>query len=418
MKKYLLLFVICNFYLLANDNYPAVYYDLKFSPYSGATNMLSEVQYLDNLENKAIEKFQKKPSSIDNIGEEIPKPVIEEKPLLDKIVLGFSRLTELSFFWAPLNDLLITTQHEVFGHGYRIRDIGSKYAEVISYHIDIPYPYGEGGGATYFEFSEDIPHYLSASIAAAGTEATAILAHQLKSTWLQNDAINPRQSSLYLGSFHDLSVYIASLSFIGHDSEGHDIAGYIEEINNAYPNYDLRRRSLKKLAALNYIDPLTYYSFYAQMRYIFTGKQAMHIPCIKIKNLKMLPNTRLSLAPYGPEIYLENYLLFSNKPAYTYIRTSYFNKSFLGMGYEDKNLITTDFGNFGLRVDVWKQPNFFKIYPFNSENLFGFLGSVIYSKNLNNFNFFGNIGGKTAGFIPGRSLDAACIFGIGCSGRF
>ena len=40
------------------------------------------------------------------------------------------RFLELFLFWTPLNTSMFLLQHEIFGHGYRIRDLGTSRVEL------------------------------------------------------------------------------------------------------------------------------------------------------------------------------------------------------------------------------------------------------------------------------------------------
>ncbi len=62
--------------------------------------------------------------------------------------------------WYPLSEFEVTLQHEVFGHGYRIRDIGSNIVKVQGYEFDPPFPYGDGGELLIMKLSK-ILHLLA-----------------------------------------------------------------------------------------------------------------------------------------------------------------------------------------------------------------------------------------------------------------
>jgi len=56
----------------------------------------------------------------------------------------FKRALLYFFVYSPLSELVLTTQHEIFGHGWRIRTLGSHVAKVHSYSIHPPFPYYKG----------------------------------------------------------------------------------------------------------------------------------------------------------------------------------------------------------------------------------------------------------------------------------
>ena len=75
--------------------------DIDFSPYSGAQNILTLHQSLEKAFSYVIPHKQEK-----------------------KAIYAILRILELGFIWGPLARSEMVVQHEVFGHGYRIRDIG------------------------------------------------------------------------------------------------------------------------------------------------------------------------------------------------------------------------------------------------------------------------------------------------------
>ena len=217
---------------------------------------------------------------------------------------GIGRFAEMYTVWDPINYTAMVTQHEVFGHTYRIRDVGKKYAKVRHIHIGVPPPYGHGGGATSYTASSHLSSTQNMAISMAGVEATAIMATRLKLRWLKEWKISGRQTSLYTFTQLDLTEYILSLddSEIFGVREGHDIENYLEVLNGSFPSGHLSNGQLKAMAAVNLLDPFLYYSIYGWWRYVVTGKN-MFIPMIPIGCVRYLPAARLGLTPFGPEFF-------------------------------------------------------------------------------------------------------------------
>jgi len=172
--------------------------------------------------------------------------------------IGTERFCELFFIWNPIGETAATTQHEVFGHGYRLRSLNRDRAEVAKYKIDVPFPYGPGGGSTSFRYNrKKVTAYQDLAVTAAGVESTAILANRLKLQWLQRGDIDARESNLYINAEHDLTNYIWITD--SHDVNGHgDIAEYVHDLNKTYPHGHLTVSSLKRQAFVNLLDPFTY----------------------------------------------------------------------------------------------------------------------------------------------------------------
>src|SRR5207245_4171361 len=86
-----------------------------------------------------------------------------------------------------------------------------------------------------------------------------------------------------------------------------------------YTNNFLSVARLRSLSWINLGDPFTLYSIYAWFHYIASGKET-RIPMIPIFGLGYLPSVRLGLTPFGPEFFIENYLLDGKRPIYFYIK--------------------------------------------------------------------------------------------------
>ena len=185
------------------------------------------------------------------------------------------------------------------------------------------------------------------------------------------------------------------------------------------------------------MDPFTYFSFYANVKYIITGKNTS-IPMIPIKGFRYLPSFKFGLSPFGPETYFENYICNEKGPFYVYFkRGKHWENRYFGAGFQAP-YIYSPISNlfFGLKLDFWKQPVFlgpskalqnidhFIFFDFKEADLkkerFGASLSFIASYHLTKIPFFfdGTVGYKTKGFVPGESLKRSPIFKIGLGGDF
>ncbi len=407
MKKLLFFFNLCFFLSLGATQPYYIWADIDFSPYSGSENILTLHQSLQ-LGSDKIFKIKK-----------------------EKKVLGIlKRFSSMVLVWLPLSEFEIVVQHEVFGHGYRVRDIGSNIAKVKKYEIDVPFPYGDGGGTTIYNFNSDLTSFGETSISAAGVEATAVLANRLKMKWMSDLKLDPRKLFLYLEGQQDLTSYVYSMDDSIFASEGHDIESYLLWLNNTYYQDHLSKSDIKKAVLINLCDPTTYLCIGSFFYYIFCGKN-MKIPTIHIKNLKILPNLRLGLAPYGLEYYLENFMSYNNGPIYSYFKVGkHESKTFWGLGLEYPNLFTYNLYKIGFRCDFYRQPKiYFKEGFFIHENIqvgysekdlkkmiFGVCSSLILDKKFSKKSkgsLYIEGGYKTNGFVPGQSLRNSLIFRLG-----
>lgn len=415
MKKIILACLLCSSHLsFAASDYQLIL-DPNFSPYSGAEDILTFQHLLMKGEDDLIHR----------------------PPAKISVARGVGRFFELAA-WDVVNRYLLFTQHEVFGHGYRIRDLGSKYAAVVGYSFKW------SSAATEYVLSDQLTSSQQLSIITAGIDATAILANRLRFKWLEAGAIDGRQSSLYLAAEQDLTNYVYTMDFTSGDLSlsGHDIEGYLFFLNATYPGGHLTKSKLRNMTLINYLDPFTFYSWYSSWRFIVSGKQT-RIPMIRMGQYKYLPSLRLGLTPFGPEFFLENFLSCEEHPIYFYIKAgSFAQNDYYGIGVEQPYLFSWKKLNIGYRFDAWRQPQVifqkgylqaFDLYSFpNAESVpqfysnatlhkqtVGIALSAIIEKELDeSAHLYLQPGFKTKGYLPGEALRASPILRIGFSQLF
>ncbi len=83
------------------------------------------------------------------------------------------RFGRLAFFDLPQESFFAVLNHEVFGHGARLREFADG---PISYHFDAPLPYGAGGGSTSFTFDREPRPQELLALSAGGMEASSVAA--------------------------------------------------------------------------------------------------------------------------------------------------------------------------------------------------------------------------------------------------
>ncbi|HSX14228.1 MAG TPA: hypothetical protein VLE96_07420 [Chlamydiales bacterium] len=363
-------------------------YDIDMSPYAGANNLLFATDLIEQIQ-----------------------PFKESNSWKAR----FGRFNELILFYLPLNYFTSIVQHEVFGHGYRIRDIDHGIVRVHGYQFTFPPPYGSGSASTRFSIDVDriTPTDLT-TISIAGLEAQSILALQTKFNWLGLNAMDARESVLYLVSQFALNLYAS-----GNGDDSHDLVGYIHLLNYTYTDTLLTEERIRNLSWINLADPFTYFSVYAWFHYLVSGKQTA-IPMIPIKSWGYLFGARLGLTPFGPEYFFDHYLMKEARPIYFYLRAgAHSNNTYFGAGFYSPTLFKKKRWAFGGRLDVWRQPELllFGEPPYSSmeqhQQLMGIASSVICSYQKNRWlGFETEIGFKTKGFVPGYSLFASPIIRI------
>lgn len=370
--------------------------DPYFSPYSGSANLLFVQELLIQGEDALFKNVGNRNST--------------------KKVWG--RTFEQLLFWYPINGLADVVQHEIFGHGYRFRELGytpKKYKFSFSYL--------SWGGATYFPDQEVDSMQVGKMIAVvvAGLEAESIMARDLKMHWLAEGKIDGRISSCYTQAQQSLFWYtlITHLGKLKGDvPSGNDIQAYMFYHNHSYRNGELTRGKLLRWASFNWLDPMTFYAYYSFFYYMAEGKP-WNFPMISLgENLRYLPNIKIGYAPYAPEAYLENFFLYQNHPLYFYFKGG--ARSFgCGMAYD--YLYTNRRGSVGFRFDGWNQSVFntsvtieelentgSAFRPSLNKRRWG--AALSFTGKLNLFSkiaLFGELGGKTSGYLPGYALNRA-----------
>lgn len=367
------------------------------SPYAGAYDLRYVHTLLQNLDNK-------------NFLEDAPPPPFWQR---------FLSIT----LWNVFGSWESVCQHEYFGHGFRIRDLGIPGASYIIY---------ANSGATHFEFSPEMKLGDYSAIVVGGLEAQDILAHQVKMDWIKKGKIDPRETALYINS-HFATLLYAQLTYeaIYHqnrtsaDLVGNDIMQFLIAYNNTYPDAMIGVHNLLQLSLLNLIDPITWYAGGGYYYYLYTGKSCkVHMIPIR-SDLLYLPNLRMSIAPFGPEVYFENYFLLKNRPLYIYTKGG--NKS-LGFGFACDEMFSHKWGTLGLGLHLWQYTQYLSSATYQDlldlksvaiQDPSQVVGGAISVKNFislqNSNSLFVEISAKTAGYIQGYSQHPCITFQIGYS---
>lgn len=321
-----------------------------------------------------------------------------------------------------LSTVSCVVQHEVFGHGYRLRELGITPSQ---------YEIGFGEGATFFEVDDSFRIGEMLAVDVAGLEAEFILAQIAKMNWIQSRTIDGRLGMNYFLAEQSLFWYtlITHLGKIEDKSapeiSGNDVESYITLLNASYPSDHLTIGTLTLWASFNWLDPMTFYSLFSWFYYIALGKP-FAFPMIQLqKEIYYLPNIRIGYAPYGPEAYFENFFSLHNHPLYAYIKGG---KRSVGIGGYYDYLFLGDKGALGLHFDGWVQNQYISSATFADfmegknvaksslkNKVWGLAASI--SAHINLFSpslqLYAEIGGKTEGYLPGYSLGSGVVARIG-----
>lgn len=403
--------------------------DIHFSPNAGAENIMtfqSETEHFENL------IFPHPKLNLEDLQDPENSPHFTNKN-------QWLRKAKSLLWGMPLNASCLIIQHEVFGHGYRMRDLGAKYGKVEGYKMYVV------GGATDIGFTDQMTSSLMLTVDIAGLEADAILANKIRFNWTGQGIIEGRQAMLEL---------MSSLSFTGYalstfsspeisPKTENDIASYVFYLNATYPEGHVSYNQIRYLSLLNLLNPFIYYSFISQSLYdSFCIPTPLYM--IPIGDAKYLPSFRMALTPFGLQGYLENFLVINSVPTYFYFKWGKNGGNlYWGVGFENQSILKWKTGSLGFRMDVWQQPNvlfepgslsFEQIESLTEESLLPELypASVLSARSLGAsfaligsfglsqwpFRLFTELGYKTKGYLPGEALREAPIVRGGFSGQF
>jgi hypothetical protein len=365
--------------------------DQNFSSIAGATDVATIENILVQYEQQAI-----------------PEQLSSEDTRGSKLLGRFYRLGK-SFLLENVQDALaMLIQHEVFGHGARVREFGGE----ASYELHLFPPYGSGAGLTTWNFEGSLDQGTAVNI--AGIEAEELLAEDVRLRSLSDGILNYRDAYIYMIERSALTNYALRTHSLD-ASGGNDIAAYINLVSLKNPHVTLQNIQVNSL--LNLLDPLTLTSLYGYFfDYLLKGDVHVGIPFFKIGAVQYLPGVRVGLTPFGYNYYLENMIVSNHNPLIATI----------GIGTADHGT-STDLRlqvpsawsrgrlQIGFDVNAWRQP----ILDLNSEFLptlnpdwnLGALaiGSVTFQITTS-FGLHVEGGYKTQGFVDGEPLAASAIF--------
>ncbi len=296
--------------------------------------------------------------------------------------------------------------HEVGGHGYRLREMGMK---------GIEYELGIFSGRTECPAEVAILHmHKRVAMTAGGSQAAQVAANGIEKRYMELGEINPVHGISYIFNQGDLPGYIF-ITKKEDNSEGNDIDGYIKEINNIYGDGHVTLGKLKAYAWLSLLDPYLWYSAYSY------GKQeSIDIPMLSIGGIKYLPAVGAVFAPYGIEGQFKNHFKIGEQ-YYKATLTMGKNKDInsYGLALSTGQIMKIGPVSLGLDLAWWSQPELLTADPLSAKNKNGFLSTLNAEVGITkNTKLVTNIGYKSAGFALGYPLEKAFLIRAGAQFNF
>ena len=352
---------------------------------------------------------------------------------------GAARWLELNLVWGSIARFADVTQHEVFGHGYRVRDIKGAKVKGYQYIMDACPPFLHKA-YTGFDLDPTVTLYDDNIIFSDGLTASEIMRHQMRMDWLESDFIDGRMGIFYTQSLLFETGYSRDK---GADDAGYkqrsftDLWYYIDTLQTLYPNIKISKTGIADKLIVNYIDPFFYIGSRATWQYVY-GKGGRDLPMIPFFGGGYIPALRCNLAPHGPEWVIQNYFRTKeNSPFYFYAKYGTLGgHKHWGVGLEAPKL--AQFGPLavGCKLDYFDQfvpvnqgsakqyhsnhkariesvKNFRHYYYTQATTLVydgierqrGGLATLILNLKMSETSkLFAHLGYKTAGYLPGESL--------------
>jgi hypothetical protein len=338
----------------------------------------------------------------------VPIRLFDERSRLRRSVNATYRLGKLVLFDEPQENWFRVANHEVFGHGGRLRDLFNGH---IGYDLPPPPPYGRGGGATFFEFDRPPTFEEVLAVSAGGMEANYVLARALAKDAMTAGQWHYRDARRYLYAEYDTIRYILGTDDL--EKAGHDVGDFrsvYNELATKVGEKTLSARTLRRRALASFANPLIAYSYYATLiSYVWQGRTATPIPMIRFGDTRYLPMARFHLTSFGTEFVIDN----------AFVRNGRFTDVTLGLG-ETVGTRTWSIGLQGTRLasirqwvldgqaTVWRQTDWGGQFAVTAERR-------IVRRGTHALAIVAQGGFKTDGFSPGDRLYQGAIVRIGAA---
>jgi hypothetical protein len=347
----------------------------------------------------------------------VPLRLFEERGATRRSANIAFRLGRFVFVDAPQEEFVMVLNHELFGHGARLRE---RFDGPIGYRFSLPTPYGGGGASTTFVFDrEPSPHELLA-IYVAGMEADAVAADVTASRALSRGIMTPRDAMRYLEFELDTFAYVRGTDDEG-EEPGHDVFDFLESYNELASGVGastLSVRTLKRQALVSLANPMLAYAAWGIGRYLATGATGVAVPMLTIAGVRYLPLFRYRLTPFGTEWALVNELGGRVRPTQIELR---FGRAVdarpWAIAVQQRQLPAWRQWTMDLGGAVWRQPKFAESAdePFPPPTRFGVQVRGRVERPL--IPWFGttratlivDVGVKSAGYVPGEPLGGGVI---------
>ena len=329
------------------------------------------------------------------------------------------RFARLAFFDLPQESFFVVLNHEVFGHGARLRELGDG---PIAYHLDAPIPYGAGGGSTSFTFDREPRAQELLAFSAAGMEASGVTASLIASNSVRRGSMDFREAIRYLASELDTFFYAQSTGD-GPEEPGHDVADFLIVYNAVAQRHGadtltaktVRRESLAGLA-----NPLLAVAAIGVGRFIWSGAPDVPVPALSIGSIRYVPMARYRLTPFGTEFALVNEFATAAHASTIEFRAGRsVGATPWGLSLRHDPVARAKSWTGSGAVHIWRQPEF----GAGASDLEMDFGAAVFAQARREIapgwltqgplSFVIEAGVKSAGFVPGQPLGSGLVLRTG-----
>jgi hypothetical protein len=230
----------------------------------------------------------------------VPDRIVDEHGVVRRTADVAYRSAKLLFFDKPQEDWLMVANHEVFGHGGRVRELFDGY---LQFHIDAPKPYGDGGGVTTYAPERDPTVHELQAVSVAGMEVNSVGAAILSRRAFRERMLTPRAALRYL------LFELDGFDYIQHTSDepqrpGHDVSDFVVLYNlsaGAAGADEISPEKLRHESWISLANPMIASAVISIGGYLATGRTETHVLALPVAGWDVMPAMRYRLAPFGTE---------------------------------------------------------------------------------------------------------------------
>lgn len=352
----------------------------------------------------------------------VPPRLFDERGVTRRTANIAYRVLRYTLFDLPQERWIRVANHEVFGHGGRLRE---RFDGPIRYGVDPPPPYGRGGGVTYFEFDRPPSVHEILAVTAGGMEANATAADALSLEFVNARRIRLRESIRYLAMRLDSTSYILHTRDSPEEA-GHDVSDFIQiynELAAAAGASPLKPRTLRREVLVSLADPTLVYALVGIGRFIAAGTTESAVPMLRVGPVRYLPSARYRLVPFGTEWTVVNDMVLKRRRARVELRTGRSpGASPWGIALELPTMYQRRRWSATVLADIWRQPRLALDAEAAIERSLR-SGGELRARVARSVGHIGDrgvdiaveVGGKSRGYAPGEPLAGGPLLRVGVS---